>query len=794
MTQRPSQSPPTDDASTTTAQPTEVLAGSIERVTFHNAENGFCVLRIKARGHRELVTVVGHAAEISAGEWVTLSGTWVNSREHGQQFKAAFLRASPPTTAEGIEKYLGSGMIRGIGPIYASKLVTAFGAEVFEVIEQAPERLREVPGIGRVRAGRIATAWADQKVVREIMVFLHSHGVGTARAVRIFKTYGNDAVQVMAENPYRLARDIRGIGFRTADAIAARLGIEATAMIRLRAGINYALLEASGEGHCGLPTAELLKLAGELLAVERPAPSSPPQRETPAKRVPLEPAVIQAALDLELSEGSVVADALAGEAAIFLAHLHRDERRIADVLQELAQGAPPWGQIDAAKAITWVEQRLSLELAASQKAAVQQALASKVLVITGGPGVGKTTLINAILRILAAKKLRIQLCAPTGRAAKRLAETTGLEAKTIHRLLEFDPAAYGFRRNAELPLECDLLVVDETSMVDVPLMASLLTAIPPEAALLLVGDVDQLPSVGPGQVLADGITSGAVPVARLTEVFRQAASSRIITTAHAINAGTIPDLRPPSEGGTTDFYFLPAETPEQAVALILKVVGERIPARFGFDPIGQVQVLCPMARGGCGSRSLNIELQQLLNPDPAEQVERFGWRFAPGDKVMQIANDYEKEVFNGDVGTIDAIDADNSELSVLFPSSEAGVAGSRVVVYGWGELDHLVPAYACTIHKSQGSEYPAVVIPLLTQHYAMLQRNLVYTGLTRGKQLVVLVGQKKALAMAIKNHLGRRRYTKLAEWLAPAANPPDRGAGPGPAASLKGGATSGDSY
>jgi exodeoxyribonuclease V alpha subunit len=782
--------PSSPDQAQTSAKPTEVLAGSIERVTFHSAESGFCVLRIKARGHRDLVTVVGHAAEISAGEWVTVSGTWVNSREHGQQFKASFLKASAPTTAEGIEKYLGSGMIRGIGPIYASKLVGAFGAEVFEVIEQAPERLREVPGIGKVRAGRIAQAWADQKVVREIMVFLHSHGVGTARAVRIFKTYGNDAVQVMVENPYRLARDIRGIGFRTADAIAARLGIEATAMIRLRAGVNYALLEASGEGHCCLPTAELLKLAGELLAVERPAASLPaepeatrgsnqreeqgspavqaaPQREAPATRIPLEPAVIQTALDLELSEGSVVADSLAGEGAIFLAHLHRDERRIAEALQKLALGAAPWGTINAERAIAWVEQRLGLELAASQRAAVEQALASKVLVITGGPGVGKTTLINAILRILAAKKLRIQLCAPTGRAAKRMAEATGLEAKTIHRLLEFDPAAYGFRRGAELPLECDLLVVDETSMVDVPLMASLLAAIPPEAALLLVGDVDQLPSVGPGQVLADGINSGALAVARLTEVFRQAASSRIITTAHAINAGTIPDLRSPPEGKSSDFYFLPAETPEQAVALILKVVGERIPARFGFDPIGQVQVLCPMARGGCGSRSLNIELQKLLNPDPVEQVERFGWRFAPGDKVMQIANDYEKEVFNGDVGTIDAIDADNSELGVLFPTSEAGVQGSRVVVYGWGELDHLVPAYACTIHKSQGSEYPAVVIPLLTQHYAMLQRNLVYTGLTRGKQLVVLVGQKKALAMAVKNHLGRRRYTKLAEWLAP---------------------------
>ncbi|MEB3317043.1 MAG: ATP-dependent RecD-like DNA helicase [Cyanobacteriota bacterium] len=752
--------------------PTEVLAGSIERVTFHNAENGFCVLRIKARGHRELVTVVGHAAEISAGEWVTVSGTWVNSREHGLQFKAAFLRSSPPTSAEGIEKYLGSGMIRGIGPIYAGKLVAAFGAEVFAVIEEVPERLREVPGIGQVRADRIAKAWADQKVVREIMVFLHSHGVGTARAVRIFKTYGAHAVQVMAENPYRLARDIRGIGFRTADAIATRLGIEPGAPIRLRAGINYALLEASGEGHCGLPTAELLHLAGTLLAVAPPpADQASPAGSTappPAGRpLPLDPALLRTALELELSEGAVVSDALAGEPAIFLAHLHRDERRIAAALRELAQGAPPWGAIDATKAILWVERRLGLQLAESQQRAVALALASKVLVITGGPGVGKTTLINAILRILAAKKLRLQLCAPTGRAAKRMAEATGLEAKTIHRLLEFDPAAHGFRRGAELPLACDLLVVDETSMVDVPLMASLLAALPPEAGLLLVGDVDQLPSVGPGQVLADVILSAAVPVARLTEVFRQAAASRIITTAHAINAGTFPNLRPPADGAPTDFYFLAVDSPEQAVSRILQLVSERIPARFGLDPVAEVQVLCPMARGGCGSRSLNLELQKLLNPDPAEQVERFGWRFAPGDKVMQIANDYEKEVFNGDVGTIDAIDSDSSELSVLFPSSEAGPAGSRVVVYGWGELDHLVPAYACTIHKSQGSEYPAVVIPLLTQHYAMLQRNLVYTGLTRGKRLVVLVGQKKALAMAIKNQLSRRRYTKLAEWLRP---------------------------
>jgi len=498
-------------------------------------------------------------------------------------------------------------------------------------------------------------------------------------------------------------------------------------MIRLRAGVNYALLEASGDGHCGLPSAELLKLAGELLSVERP--SGPVEESGATSRVPMEPGLIQSALDLELAEGSVVADTLAGEPAILLAHLHRDERRIAEALQALNLSAPPWGSIEAAIAIPWVEQRLALELAASQKGAVEQALSSKVLVITGGPGVGKTTLINAILRIMAAKKLRILLCAPTGRAAKRMGETTGLEAKTIHRLLEFDPAAFGFKRKAELPLECDLLVVDETSMVNVPLMASLLDALPAEAALLLVGDVDQLPSVGPGQVLADLINSGALPVARLTEVFRQAASSRIITTAHAINAGTIPDLRPPPAETTSDFYFLPADSPEQAVALILKVVGERIPARFGLDPIAQVQVLCPMARGGCGSRSLNIELQQLLNPDPTEQVERFGWRFAPADKVMQVANDYEKEVFNGDVGTVETIDADASELTVRFPSGESGSSDGREVTYGWGELDNLVPAYACTIHKSQGSEYPAVVIPLLTQHYAMLQRNLVYTGI-----------------------------------------------------------------
>ena len=480
------------------------------------------MLRTRARSHRELVTVVGHAATAAPGEWITASGEWVNDRTHGQQFKASFIRTAEPSSVEGIEKYLGSGMIRGIGPVYARKLVRAFGEKVFDVIEAEPERLREVTGIGRVRAKRITDAWAEQKVVREIMVFLHSHGVGTARAVRIFRTYGVDAVEVMTENPYRLARDIRGIGFVTADAIAMRLGIEKTAMIRIRAGIGHALVEAMDEGHCGLPEEELGPLAAKLL-------------EVPGE-------LIRTALDLELADGSVVADTVEDTPCIFLGGLHRAERVIAGRLLDIAAGKPSWPRIDPDRALPWVERRTGLVLAAGQADAVRTGLASNVSVITGGPGVGKTTIVNAILRILSAKGGDILLCAPTGRAAKRMSEATGFEAKTIHRLLEVDPRTGGFKRDGDNPLDCGLLVVDETSMVDVMLMRSLLAAVPDEAALLIVGDVDQLPSVGPGQALADIIASGAVPVVRLTEVFRQAARSRIVTTAHGINRGAIPDL------------------------------------------------------------------------------------------------------------------------------------------------------------------------------------------------------------------------------------------------------------
>jgi exodeoxyribonuclease V alpha subunit len=717
----------------------EVLAGLVERVTYHNAENGFCVLRARARGHRDVVTVVGHAAAISAGEWITASGQWVNDRTHGQQFKARFLRTSAPTSADGIERYLSSGMIRGVGPVYAKKLVRAFGEKVFDIIESRPDRLREVEGIGPIRAASILAAWAEQKAVREIMVFLHGHGVSTARAVRIFKTYGADAIQVMTQNPYQLARDIRGIGFKTADAIAMRLGIEKTAMVRVRAGISYALTEAIDEGHCGLPTDELLPLTEKLLEV--------PQQ------------LIGTALELELQEGTVIADHVGETPCVFLAGLYRAERTIAHRLMRLANGTLPWAWIDPDKALPWVENHVGFALAESQIAAIRLALMSKVMVMTGGPGVGKTTIVKAILRILAAKGTSLLLCAPTGRAAKRMIEATGFEAKTIHRLLEVDPKSGGFKRGEDNPLDCDLLVLDEASMVDALLMQALLRAVPDKAALLIVGDIDQLPSVGPGQVLADIISSGAVPVVWLTEVFRQAAQSRIITSAHRINQGSIPDLSPP--GTKSDFYFVAADDPPTAVSRIIELVKTRIPKKFGLDPIRDIQVLCPMNRGGVGARSLNIELQATLNPAGERKVERFGWTFAPGDKVMQIENDYDKEVYNGDIGSVDNVDPNVGEIVVTFDG--------RSITYGFGELDMLVPAYAATIHKSQGSEYPAVIIPVLTQHYAMLQRNLLYTAVTRGKQLVVLVGQKKALAIAVRNVSGRRRWSKLAERLRPAS-------------------------
>jgi exodeoxyribonuclease V alpha subunit len=718
--------------------PSEALAGTVERVTFHNADTGFAVLKVKARGKRDLITVVGHAPTISAGEFVTASGGWVNDRSHGVQFKAQVLKATAPTTSEGIERYLASGQMRGIGPAMAKRIVATFGDATFDIIEATPERLKEVSGIGPMRASRIVAGWAEQKAVREIMIFLHSHGVGTARAVRIFKTYGHEAIKVMIEDPYRLARDVRGIGFRSADLIAEKLGIEKTAPKRLRAGVSFALQTAMDEGHCGLPVEILTGLAERLLEVDA--------------------ALIRVAIGEALATGEVMEDAIEGQPCIFLKGLYLAEQAITDRLVARAAGSPPWPAIDLERAITWVESRTGKALSASQREALRLVLASKVAVITGGPGVGKTSTLDSILRILVAKGVEVALAAPTGRAAKRMTEQTGVEAKTIHRLLEVSPKHGGFTRNEENPLACDLLVIDETSMVDVPLMNALLKAVPPHAALLLVGDVDQLPSVGPGQVLADIINSGRVPVVRLTEVFRQAAESRIVVNAHRINTGQMPQA--PRVGEASDFYLVEITAPEEGVTKLIEVVSQRIPRRFGLNPLRDVQVLCPMNRGVLGAHSLNHELQRVLNPNPPASVERFGWRFAPGDRVMQIENDYDKEVFNGDLGSVARIDDEEGALVVNFDGRE--------VAYPFAELDTLVPAFATTIHKSQGSEYPAVVIPVTTQHYTMLARNLLYTGVTRGKKLVVLVAQRKAVAIAVRGGQMKRRWTKLREWLAAA--------------------------
>ena len=711
----------------------ETLEGQVERVTYHSAENGFCVLRVQVRGHKDFITVVGYNAQASAGEHIEAQGQWFNDRQHGLQFKAQLLRSIPPSTLEGMEKYLGSGLIKGIGPHYASKLIQAFGQSVFEVIENEPKRLLTVEGIGRVRFQKIVKGWQEQRIVRRIMVFLQSHGIGTMRAVRIYKTYGEQAVEMVQENPYRLAQDIRGIGFKTADQLAQRLGIDSHSMIRAQAGINHVLLTLSEAGHCAYPESLLIEEAVKLLDI----PAS----------------IIEKALHAEIQEGRLIQESIHEEAWIFLRHLYRAEKELTERLLKLNEGQHPLPLVDFEKVIPWVEAQTGLTLATSQKAALKLATHAKVLVITGGPGVGKTTLVRSILKVFSAKKLSCLLVAPTGRAAKRLSESTGFEAKTVHRLLAFDPKEGQFTYNREKPLSCDVLVLDESSMMDLVLMNKLIQAVPSGAAILIVGDVDQLPSVGPGNVLADIIDSGAVPVVWLTEIFRQAAESRIITSAHQINQGKMPLLAAPGDN-LSDFYFIEAQEPEQVQGLLIKLVQERIPQRFGFNAIQDIQVLAPMNRSGLGARSLNLELQKALNPNPLLSVERFGTRFAVGDKVMQIENNYEKEVFNGDLGIIQNINELEKELTLEFDG--------KLTSYDFDELDEVVLAYACTIHKSQGSEYPVVIVVLHTQHYPMLRRNLLYTGITRGRKLVIILGSKKALWIAIQQSEKGRRYSRLA--------------------------------
>ena len=726
---------------TASAEEREALSGVVERVVFHNPENGFAVMRVRVRGRGQPVAVVGRLPVVSQGETIQASGAWRNDPSHGLQFQAQRLAVSPPDSLEGMRRYLGSGKVQGVGPKMAKRLVKAFGEDVFEVIENEPERLVEVPGIGPKRARSLSEGFKDQKAVRDIMVFLQTHGLGSSRAARIYRTYGADAATLLTDDPYRLARDIRGIGFRIADSIGASLGKDREGLPRARAGLGYTLEQARGAGHCGLPRSELLEQAQELL------------------KIPEE--ILVTALADELRAGRLVATRLGGEEAIFLPLLLSAERAIARRLGELIRAdPPPWADIDAARALAWVEKRLDVTLAPTQRAAVETSLRSRVAVITGGPGVGKTTLVNAVLRILRTRDVRCALCAPTGRAAKRLGESTGHTAKTIHRLLEIDPSNGTFRRGRLRPIDCGLLVVDEASMVDVELMAALLQALPAEGSLLLIGDADQLPSVGPGQVLRDLIDSGALPVARLREIFRQADNSRIVSNAHRVNRGYLPELEP-VHGELSDFYFVPAEDAEDGQRKVVEIVAGRIGRRFGLDPIRDVQVLSPMNRGPLGVRTLNVTLQAVLNPAPetgAVEVERFGWKYRAGDKVMQTENDYERDVFNGDVGRIVSIDPGAEQMTIAFDG--------RPVLYRFSDLDRLMLAYAVTVHKSQGSEYPAVVIPITTHHYVMLRRNLLYTAITRGRQLVVIVGQKWALQKAVDEASDLRRYSTLREQLA----------------------------
>jgi exodeoxyribonuclease V alpha subunit len=713
----------------------ETLSGSIERVTFHNPETGFAVLRVQAGGRRGLVTVVGTLASAEAGEYVEASGTWVQDREHGLQFKADELRTTPPQTAAGIEKYLGSGLVKGIGPHFAHKIVEVFGDRALAVIDESPTFLQEVKGIGPRRLQRIRESWQEQKAVRGIMVFLQSHGVGTARAVRIYKTYGDQAVETVRANPYRLATDIWGVGFKTADELAARLGIDRASPLRARAALSYVLQQLGNEGHVGYPEAAVIARTAELTGIDE--------------------GIVTAAVEAGRAEDELVREPGGDEPWLYLKPLFLAELGVARSLRKLQEGEHPLPALDLDAALAWVEKKIGLELASAQRDAIRQACTHKVLVITGGPGVGKTTIVRGIIEVFVARGKRIALCAPTGRAAKRLHETTGREAKTIHRLLEFEPALGDFKRDRHNPLDADLVVMDEASMVDVSLMYRFLKGLPPWACLVLVGDVDQLPSVGPGTVLADVIASGQVPVVRLTEIFRQAGQSWIVRAAHRINQGEPPESAPPNGG---DFYFIEAAQPNAVLDRIITVVRDRIPARFGLDPFRDVQVLAPMNVSELGTRNLNARLQEVLNPPRGgPEAQRYGWTFRVGDKVLQTQNDYQKEVFNGDIGRVTAIDPAEKEVLVAYDGRE--------VVYDFGELDELMLAYATSVHRAQGCEYPAVVMPLHTQHFLMLQRNLLYTAITRGKRLVVLVGSRKALELAVRRQDTARRYSALCRRL-----------------------------
>jgi exodeoxyribonuclease V alpha subunit len=714
------------------------LQGQIERITYTNDDNGFTIAKVKIYGHRDLVTVVGILMAPTPGEILKMRGEWANHPKYGEQFKVVHYRSMVPASVYGIQKYLSSGLIKGIGPVMAKRIVKKFGKGTLDIIENEIEKLTKVNGIGPKRIGMIKKAWAEQKEIREVMIFLQSHGVSSGYATKIFKQYESRSIAVVKQNPYRLATDIFGIGFVTADQIAEKLGFAKDSELRAEAGILYVLNHLSEEGHVYYPYELLIEKCQEILQVGREVVVNAFGSITLEKRIVIED------LNQDIEEFKE------NNKAVYLSKFFVSETSIASRMKTLIGVPKSIRKIDSDKAIDWVQKHLSITLAKNQVEAVRCAVEKKVMIITGGPGTGKTTIINAILKIFSRLGVKILLAAPTGRAAKRMNETTGHEAKTIHRLLEYSIQKGGFQKNEEKPLDCHLIILDEASMIDTILLYHLLKAIPPEATFILVGDVNQLPSVGAGNILKDMIASGAVPVVELNEIFRQAKESLIIVNAHKINNGVLPSLE--LSGPKDDFYFIEQEDPGRVLSIILELTKDRIPTRFGLDPVDDIQVLTPMHKGTVGAGNLNVELQKALNPGE-DGLVRGNKNFRVNDKVMQIKNNYDKEVFNGDIGRITSIDQENHEVKISFDG--------RDVPYDYTDLDEIVLAYAVSVHKSQGSEYPAVIVPILTQHYILLQRNLIYTAVTRGRRLVVVIGTRKALSIGIGNDKTEKRYTYL---------------------------------
>lgn len=718
------------------------LSGQIERITFANPENGYTIAQLKVKGQRRMVTVVGNLMEPLPGEVMEFQGRWKIHPKYGEQFEVEQYRTTMPSTVDGIKKYLGSGLIKGIGPVMAERIVGRFGKKTLDIIENKIERLSEIEGIGQKRIDMIKTAWDEQREIRSVMMFLQSHQVSIGYAIKIFKTYGDRSIEVVTENPYQLATDIFGIGFLTADKIATHLGFLKDSPLRIRAGILYVLNELAADGHVYYPFHGLLEQSCKILEVDRNKVVEALTHIYEEKRIVIEADDIDSNSDEESSK------------AVYLAQYHACETGISYMLRRLMATPKSIRPIDAERAVSWVQGELDFTLAEKQAQAVAWAAKHKMMVITGGPGTGKTTIIRAVLKIFSRMNVQILLAAPTGRAAKQMSEATGHPASTIHRMLSYNFYSGGFQKNEKNPLDCHLLIVDEASMIDNVLMYHLLKAVPPDATLILVGDVNQLPAVGAGNVLDDIIASRTVPVVRLNEIFRQARESSIITNAHRINNGYMPLVDP--EEKETDFYFIEQESPERVLEIILELSSQRIPTKFGFNRTHDIQVLSPMHKGIVGAANLNTQLQKILNPS-IESVSYGNTVYHLNDKVMQIRNDYEKNVFNGDMGRITAINRETREITIYFDG--------RPVIYDVSELDEIALAYAISVHKSQGSEYPAVIMPVLTQHYMLLQRNLIYTAVTRGRKLVVLVGTKKALAIGVKNDKTQKRYTRLMQRL-----------------------------